>query len=73
MAWLLEGQPEPPKYFAQMKKVNRQIPALLKDTPTPAQLDRVAFEKLVAEGAQILDTRPVQQFSESYLDRKSVV
>ena len=67
VAWLLDGQPEPPKYFAQMKKVNRQVPALLKDTPRPVQLDAVAFEKLVAEGAQILDTRPLEQFTGSYL------
>lgn len=29
VAWLLDGQPEPPKYFAQMKKVNKLGPALL--------------------------------------------
>src|SRR5690606_23647209 len=30
---LLEGQPEPPTYFAQMKQVNKQGPALLADLP----------------------------------------
>lgn len=33
--FILEGQPEPPLYFATMKKVNKAGPAVLGDAPVP--------------------------------------
>ena len=33
--WLLDGQPEAPKYFAQMKKVNKLGPSLTTVLPMP--------------------------------------
>jgi hydroxyacylglutathione hydrolase len=40
VAWLLDGQPEAPRYFGQMKRVNKAGPALLADLRPPARLDR---------------------------------
>ena len=40
VAWLLAGQPEAPRYFAQMKKVNKEGPALLATLPSPTHIDR---------------------------------
>ena len=55
--WLLAGQPEAPRYFAQMKKVNKEGPALLKELPKPQALDRAAIDHLVTKGAFIADLR----------------
>ncbi len=55
--WLLAGQPEAPRYFAQMKKVNKEGPALLKDLPTPHQIDRLTLDDLLANGAFVADLR----------------
>ena len=55
---ILEGQPEPPLYFARMKMLNRDGPPLLGGLPRPepistAQLGRLAGRPDVA----VLDTR----------------
>lgn len=58
VGWLLSGQPEPPAYFAQMKRVNQLGPALLAELPEPQMLEGFVLEELAAEGATILDARP---------------
>ncbi|MFN8424396.1 MAG: MBL fold metallo-hydrolase [Anaerolineae bacterium] len=65
--WLLDGQPEPPRYFGQMKKVNRDGPTLLAELPGPAKLDRAAVEGLLAEGAQVIDLRPQKAYAAAHL------
>lgn len=55
---VLEGQPEPPLYFARMKELNRSGPPLLGELPSPrrctaAELARFGSEK----DAAIVDTR----------------
>src|SRR5688500_5682532 len=37
--WLLTDQPEMPRYFAQMKRVNKRGPTLLKDVRSPQRLE----------------------------------
>jgi hydroxyacylglutathione hydrolase len=54
---LLEGQPEPPKYFAMMKKLNKQGPKILGFIPRPGRLSIQQFEQQVANGVKIIDTR----------------
>lgn len=61
--WLLSGQPEAPRYFAQMKKVNKEGPALLKDLPTPQRLERAALDNLIAQGAFVADFRSRTDFA----------
>ncbi|MEZ4726462.1 MAG: MBL fold metallo-hydrolase [Caldilineaceae bacterium] len=63
--WLLKDQPEAPRYFAQMKKVNKVGPALLKDLPKPAQLNRAEIDALVAEGAFVADLRSRADFAKA--------
>jgi hydroxyacylglutathione hydrolase len=65
--WLLEGQPEAPRYFAQMKRVNKAGPVLLATLETPAQLDRPALDRLLAEDAQVIDLRPAKEYSRAAL------
>lgn len=54
---LLEGQPEPPKYFAMMKKLNKVGPEVLGSIPRPGRLSIKQFHKHVADGVKIIDTR----------------
>jgi hydroxyacylglutathione hydrolase len=61
--WLLEGQPEPPKYFAQMKKVNKQGPALLSTLPAPVNFDRHTLDDVIQDGGQVFDLRNRGQFT----------
>lgn len=65
---ILEGQPEPPLYFARMKRENKEGPSLLGKLPAPKPLDAKALKKLVSEKAIIVDTRPWPQFRESHVE-----
>lgn len=65
---LLEGQPEPPYYFAVMKSVNKVGPQLLKDLPEPKEItSATAVEALLAEGKQVLDMRPADAYSKDHI------
>jgi hydroxyacylglutathione hydrolase len=63
---VLEGQPEPPKYFAMMKTVNRDGPA---PTPTanPARVDAQMLAARLAEGAPVLDMRGSAKFAAEHI------
>ncbi len=65
--WLLEGQPEVPRYFAQMKCVNKAGPALLRELTAPKQLDRDTLERLLAEDALVSDLRDQDAFAQAYV------
>jgi hydroxyacylglutathione hydrolase len=39
VAAVLDGQPEPPRYFAEMKRINRDGPPVLHGVPVPPPLD----------------------------------
>jgi hydroxyacylglutathione hydrolase len=54
---LLDGQPEPPYYFAEMKTRNRAGAAVLGSLPQPERLDAAEVERLQQEGAQVVDAR----------------
>ena len=54
---LLEGQPEPPKYFAMMKKLNKVGPDVLGEIPRPARLTMSRFKNAQEENITLLDTR----------------
>ncbi len=65
--WLLAGQPEAPRYFAQMKKVNKEGPALLKDLPEPQPIDRVALDELIANGTFVADLRSLLDYAAAHV------
>ena len=60
---LLDGQPEPPKYFAMMKKLNKVGPNILGGIPHPARLTLSQFENAVKENLTIVDTRNKLSFA----------
>lgn len=55
--FILDGQPEPPTYFARMKRWNRDGPPILGTVPTPERLDLTTFLSLAHDGAVPVDTR----------------
>jgi hydroxyacylglutathione hydrolase len=67
VTWLLDGQPEAPKYFAQMKKVNKLGPALLGALPQPANFDRKTLDAAVEDGCQVFDLRNRGQFAAGHV------
>lgn len=55
---ILSGQPEPPLYFATMKRVNRDGIAVTESVPTPDRLDAEEFSAMAEKAeVRILDTR----------------
>ena len=60
---VLAGQPEPPKYFAEMKRLNKEGPRILGGFKAPERLGAGAFAAHVAAGAIIIDTRPAALYA----------
>jgi len=66
--YVLEGQPEPPLYFARMKRDNRGGPAVLGTLPNPAKMDAAELaSKSHEDGATIIDTRERTTFMDAHL------
>jgi hydroxyacylglutathione hydrolase len=65
--YLLADQPEPPHYFAVMKRVNKEGPAILGSIPNPPHLPADRLPELLAHGAQLVDARPSSSFAEAHL------
>jgi hydroxyacylglutathione hydrolase len=64
---ILEGQPEPPKYFAMMKKLNKEGAPILGEIPQPGKLSKAEVFKALDEGATIVDSRNKVQFAEGHI------
>jgi hydroxyacylglutathione hydrolase len=64
---LLSGQPEPPRYFAVMKQVNREGPSLLHGMTLPERLHFNRLESVLEKRGEIVDTRPAGVFAASHL------
>ena len=60
---LLDGQPEPPKYFAMMKKLNREGANVLGGLPFPARLTFPKFQEAIENNVKIIDTRNKLSFA----------
>jgi hydroxyacylglutathione hydrolase len=60
---VLAGQPEPPAYFAEMKRLNKDGPRVLGGFPRPPLLDVRALERHLMAGAMIVDTRAGSEFA----------
>ncbi len=63
VAHVLEGQPEPPKYFADMKRINREGPSPLGGFVAPPREDATALARVLASGAPVVDTRLADDFA----------
>lgn len=65
--WLLDGQPEPPKYFAQMKKVNKLGPVIVADMPDLLKLNRESLDTLIDDNNLIIDLRNGSDYAQSHI------
>lgn len=64
---VLAGQPEPPRYFAEMKRINKEGPPLLGGPPTPGRIPDDRLATVLSAGALVIDTRPAAQFAEGHV------
>ena len=60
---VLAGQPDPPRYFARMKRINQAGPALLGGPRRPPELPVGALRSVLHEAATVVDTRPARDFA----------
>ncbi len=67
VAMVLAGQPEPPLYFAEMKRINRYGPPILGAFPTPAHGDLVSLDRALATGVAVVDSRPASEFAKAHV------
>ncbi len=64
---ILQGQPEPPLYFARMKRENKAGPKLLDALPKPDVIEASGLDAL-GDDVVVIDTRPRETFIRGYLD-----
>ncbi|UHA75508.1 MBL fold metallo-hydrolase [Paenibacillus sp. 481] len=66
---LLEGQSEPPSYFARMKQINKEGPGLLSSLPELKNWDTaiMMLPYLIENGAIVLDARSASQFAQGHI------
>jgi hydroxyacylglutathione hydrolase len=64
---VLAGQPEPPKYFAKMKWVNKEGPAVLGKFHTPAKVEASKLADLLDRKVLVIDTRPAAEYAVRHL------
>lgn len=66
--YILDGQPEPPLYFARMKKDNRSGPPVLGSLPRPERIDVDSLvEKSRKKKVVVLDTRKRGAFMSGHI------
>ncbi len=65
--YILAGQPEPPMYFARMKRVNREGPRVLGTLPRPKVLPASELKGLDTRRVALVDTRPWAAFKAGHV------
>jgi hydroxyacylglutathione hydrolase len=65
--FILDAQPEPPLYFARMKRDNKMGPRVLGGVPTPRELSVDDLKKVVEKKAMVIDTRSWAAFKQGHL------
>lgn len=64
---VLEGQPEPPKYFAQMKRINKEGPEPYDPSRRAPALTLDALRRALTDGEPVIDTRSAEQFAAKHI------
>jgi hydroxyacylglutathione hydrolase len=67
VANVLAGQPDPPTYFATMKRMNQEGPRLLGGFATPPRLHDADLADTVTSGGLVIDTRPAHDYASGFL------
>jgi hydroxyacylglutathione hydrolase len=64
---LLADQPEPPRYFALMKRVNKEGPAVLHGLKLPEELPFDSLVSLLEDDRPLVDTRSPVLFAQGHI------
>lgn len=64
---LLADQPEPPKYFAMMKQLNKVDRPLLIEVPKHPKLTKEQFLSAYQKGIKVIDARNKAQFAKGFI------
>ncbi len=64
---LLADQPEPPKYFAMMKHLNKVNRPLLIEVPKHPKLTNEQFMAAYEKGIKVIDTRSKVEFAQGFI------
>ncbi|TVQ62854.1 MAG: MBL fold metallo-hydrolase [Phycisphaerales bacterium] len=67
VAFILSGQPEPPLYFATMKRVNKEGPRVLGGLPDTRELTSAELGALDTGSVALLDTREWASFRDGHV------
>ena len=65
--FMLKDQPEPPLYFARMKRLNRDGVPLLDSFPTPRRITSASELAEAATSRTVIDTRPWLEVKDGHL------
>lgn len=65
--FILADQPEPPLYFAKMKRVNKVGPKVLGGVPKPEVISAEKLKEIRADKDIVVDTRAWKQFASGHL------
>jgi hydroxyacylglutathione hydrolase len=65
--YLLTDQPEPPNYFAMMKKLNKSDRPLLTEVPKLKQLNKKELKEALAKGIKLIDARNKADFAKGFI------
>lgn len=64
---VLAGQPDPPRYFAEMKRLNKTGPRFRSEVPSPERVAASRVQSLIAGGALVIDTRSATDFAAGHV------
>jgi hydroxyacylglutathione hydrolase len=65
--FLLTDQPEPPKYFAKMKELNKVDRPLLTEVPSIKELSAAELKAAMDKGVKLIDTRNKLDFEKGFI------
>jgi len=65
--YLLADQPEPPRYFATMKQLNKVDRPLLTSVPAQQKLGADAIQAALKKGIKLIDTRNKADFAQGFV------
>jgi hydroxyacylglutathione hydrolase len=64
--WLLDDQPEIPRYFAHMKQINKAGPELLANLTAPPRISGQALAERIEAGEMVIDLRAAEEYRRAY-------
>jgi hydroxyacylglutathione hydrolase len=69
ISYLLADQPEPPKYFAMMKKLNKVDRKLMTSVPSLKELSSADLQEAMQNGIKIIDARNKSEFAKGFIPK----